>query len=182
MVPQLVVCEIIVAEIILGGRPWMNWAVGLAAVALVAVLWSYIQANYATWTRVLAALLKTVGIVLLAALLLEPMFRGTRARPGSKLFMLVGDKSESLQIGDRSSRESRGALMKERLDANSSWMTRLAQDFDVRRYAFDASLRPLKDFSELTLDGEASALRSTLTALGERFRGQPIGGILLLTD
>src|SRR5262245_27156992 len=72
--------------------------------------------------------------------------------------------------------------MKESLGEKSPWLTRLAQDFDVRRYAFDAALKPLKDFSELTLDGEASAMRTSLAALAQRFRGQPIAGVLLLTD
>ena len=40
----------------------------------------------------------------------------------------------------------------------------------------------MKDFAELTLDGQASALQGSLTALAERFRGQPIAGILLFTD
>ena len=124
---------VVLAEIILGGRPWLNWAVGLATVALLAVLWAYLQANYAIWTRVVAAILKTAGILLLAALLLEPLFTGTRPRPGSNLFLVVADNSKSLQLADRASRQTRGALMKERLDDNSSWMTRLAQDFDVRR-------------------------------------------------
>ena len=34
----------------------------------------------------------------------------------------------------------------------------------------------------MTLDGEASALQTSLAALAQRFRGQPTAGILLLTD
>ncbi|MEZ6112799.1 MAG: glutamine amidotransferase [Pirellulaceae bacterium] len=58
----------------------------------------------------------------------------------------------------------------------------LAQDFDVRRYAFDTRLQPLADFSELTFAGEGSALSTSLRSLTERFYGRPIGGVLLLTD
>src|SRR5205085_6187621 len=77
---------------------------------------------------------------------------------------------------------TRGAAMKKRLADDASWLTRLTQDFDVRRYAFDSSLKSLTGFSELTLDGESSAMQTSLTALAQRFRGQPIAGILLLTD
>src|SRR4029079_17073194 len=129
-----------------------------------------------------AALLKAAGIVLLAALLVEPLVTGVRPKPGNNLFLVLADNSKSLQLADRGHRESRGAAMKERLAENAPWLTRLAQDFDVRRYEFDAALKPLKDFSELTLDGEASALETSLAALAQRFSGQSIAGVLLLTD
>jgi len=73
-------------------------------------------------------------------------------------------------------------MMKERLADSSSWLTRLAQDFEVRRYALDSTLHPLKDFSELSLDGEASAVQGGIAAIAQRYSGQPVAGILLLTD
>ena len=82
---------IVLAEIILAGRQWLACAVALLAIALVTLAWAYMQASYAAWVRAIAALLKTIGIVLLAALLLEPMFQGTRPRPGSNLFLVVAD-------------------------------------------------------------------------------------------
>jgi uncharacterized membrane protein len=174
--------EFVLAEIILGGRQWLGLAVGLTAIALVALVWAYVQSNYAVWVRAIAAVLKATGIVLLAALVVEPLFTGTRPRPGSNLFLVVADNSKSLQLADRGHRQSRGTAMKESLNEKSPWLTRLAQDFDVRRYGFDAALRPVKDFSELALDGEASAMQTSLAALSQRFRGQPIAGVLLLTD
>lgn len=173
---------IFVAEIILAGRQWLTCAAALVVAALIALVWAYTQSNYAAWVRTIAGLLKTVGILLLAALLLEPMFSGTRPRPGSNLFLVVADNSKSLQLADKSHGPSRGAAMKARLADDAGWLTRLAQDFDVRRYAFDASLKPLTGFAELTLDGESSAMQTSITALAQRFRGQPIAGILLLTD
>jgi len=170
------------AEIVLGGRAWLGLALVLSGSALIAVLWAYAQASYAAWIRAAAALLKVTGILLLAALLLEPLFTGTRPRPGSNLFLVVADNSKSLELADRGSRLSRGAAMKDSLSPASPPLTRLAQDFDVRRYTFDSSLKPVKDFAELTLDGQASALQTSLAALRQRFQGQPVAGILLLTD
>lgn len=180
--PSVLPTDIIVAEIILGGRHWLSASVGICLVAFAVIMWAYARAGHLIWVRALAGLLKAVGIFLLAALLVEPLFTGTRPRPGSNLFLVVADNSRSLQLADRGQAKSRGTAMKDALSDQSSWLTRLAQDFDVRRYAFDAAPRPLKDFSEVTLDGESSALRGTLVALGERYRGQPIAGILLLTD
>ena len=72
-----------------------------------------------------AALLKAAGIVLLAALLVEPLFTGVRPKPGNNLFLVLADNSKSLQLADRGHRESRGAAMKERLAENAPWLTRL---------------------------------------------------------
>jgi uncharacterized membrane protein len=172
----------LLAEIILAGRQWLGWSIGIWVVGLAILVWAYVRAGHVVWVRFLAGALKAVGILLLAALLVEPLFTGTRPRPGSNVFLVVADNSRSLQLADRGHAKSRGALMKEALSDQSSWLTRLAQDFDVRRYGFDAAPRPLKGFSEITLDGESSALQGALAALGERYRGQPIAGILLLTD
>jgi uncharacterized membrane protein len=173
---------VLLAEIILAGRQWLGWSIGICLICLVVLIWAYARAGHVVWLRVLASLLKATAIVLLAALLVEPLFTGTRPRPGSNVFLVVADNSRSLQLSDRGHSKSRGAAMKDALSEQSSWLTRLAQDFDVRRYGFDAAPRPLKDFSEITLEGESSALRGSLVALGERYRGQPIAGILLLTD
>lgn len=172
----------ILADIVLGARHWLEAAAVLAALALAVVAWSYAAGGQAAWVRVLAGLLKATGIVLLAILLVEPLFTGTRPRPGSNLFLVVADSSKSMQLADGKSSQTRGEKMLARLTDQSPWLTRLAQDFDVRRYAFDSSLRPLQTFSELKLEGQASALHQSLTSLAERFRGQHVAGILLLTD
>lgn len=180
MAPQFGIS--IIAEITLGARHWLGGAVLLSAVALAMLVWSYRRAGSATWVRGLAALLKGIAVVALAVCLVEPLFTGTRPRPGSNLFLVVADNSRSLKLSDGDSMASRGQSMKRRLADESSWLTRLAQDFDVRRYVFDTNLRPVKSFSELTIDGEASAMNTSLAALVDRFRGQPVAGILLLTD
>lgn len=170
------------AEVTLGARHWVSGAVLLSVVALAVVVWSYRRTGHFTWSRSLAAVLKGIGIVALAACLVEPLFTGTRPRPGSNLFLVVADNSRSLQLADGDGAASRGQAMKQSLADDSSWLTRLAQDFDVRRYVFDTNLRPVKSFSELTNDGEASALNASLAGLVDRFRGQPVAGVLLLTD
>lgn len=172
----------LLADVILGARSWLVPAVLLAVVALVALLWTYWRTASTSWLRAVCTLLKASAVVLIAICLVEPMFQGTRPRPGENLFLVVADNSRSLQLADRGARESRGTIMQAQLKEESSWLTRLAQDFDVRRYTFDTSLQPVNDFSELSLDGEASALSESLASLADRFRGQPVAGILLLTD
>jgi uncharacterized membrane protein len=173
----------IVASLVLGAREWLVPAVVLAAVGLASLLWSYLRGPAATWLRTACTFLKASGIVLLAVCLVEPQWTGSRPKPGENRFLVVADNSRSLTLADRAGGPTRGARMQARLAETTPWLTRLAQDFDVRRYALDATLRPVKDFSrELALDGQSSAIATSLASLAQRYRGQPVAGILLMTD
>ena len=94
-------------------------------------------------------------------------------------------------MGHAANRATLGQVMQSRLKSDAPWLAKMGQDFDVRRYVFDTHLRPVKAFDELTLDGDASSLRGSLTDLANRFKprpdqsatqGQRVAGILLLTD
>jgi hypothetical protein len=170
------------APLSLGAPHAIVWAVLLVVVSVAAAAWSYGRSGTKSWVRVLASVLKTAGIVVLGLCLVDPLFTGTRPRPGSNLFLIVADNSTSLTLSDRGSPRTRGEVLRERLKEESPWLARLGQDFDVRRYLFDTTLRSVKTFDEMTLDGEASAMSGSLAALVNRFRGQPVAGILLLTD
>ncbi|HZN36478.1 MAG TPA: hypothetical protein VFB80_21765, partial [Pirellulaceae bacterium] len=100
----------ILADLVLGAREWLGAAAALAAVGLAVLLWAYSRSGSQAWVRVLAGLLKAAGIALLAICLVEPMFRGTRPKPGMNLFLVVADNSRSLQLSDKGSRQSRGQL------------------------------------------------------------------------
>jgi len=68
------------------------------------------------------------------------------------------------------------------LQKESPWKTRLEQDFDVRDYVFDSHLRAVDGFEGLTFDGTGSSLTASLSALSRRFHGLPLAGVLLVTD
>lgn len=172
----------IVAEIVLGARDWLTWAACLTALGLAALVWSYWRSHGPIGLRLLAGLLKSAALLALAICLIEPLFSGTRPRPKSNLFLILADNSRSLQIHDRGRRTTRGHELQRLLDSRSSWLTRLEQDFDVRQYAFDSRLEPLRDFKELSFNGDDSALASSLSALTNRYQGRPVAGVLLLTD
>jgi uncharacterized membrane protein len=114
--------------------------------------------------------------------LLEPLFSGTRPRPGANLFLMLVDDSQSLNVKDQAHRQSRGEELKRLLSGASTWQTQLGQDFDVRRYTFGNRLDAVNEFDGLAFDNSRSALRSTLDALAQRFRDRPVAGILLFTD
>ena len=148
--------EPLLADIVLGARGWVLPATALAIGALAAILWSYQNSRAAMWLKATCAALKIIAVLLIAVCLVEPLFTGTRPRPGSNLFLVLADNSRSLQLADRGSGQSRGEIMRAELQEENGWLTRLAQDYDLRRYTFDAGLHPVQDYAELSLDGEAA--------------------------
>jgi uncharacterized membrane protein len=172
----------ILADYSLGAPSWLPWAAVLLGLGVVALLWSYLRSGGPLGLRLSAFLLKVVGLVLLAACLVEPLFTGQRPRPGANLMIVVADNSRSMQLADGKGEPTRADTTKRRLEASAPWLSRLGQDFDVRKYAFDTTLRPIGDSEELKFDGASSSLGETLRSIGQRFRGQPVAGVMVLTD
>ncbi|MBC8350604.1 MAG: hypothetical protein H8E66_01370 [Planctomycetes bacterium] len=172
----------IFGTLIWGTPTWLIPACVIAVVALLLVVWSYWRASAKISPKLVAAFFKIAAIVALAVCLLEPLFSGMRPRPGANLFVLIADDSRSLRIRDAHDRETRGDDLKQQLTADSSWQTRLATDFDLRRYAFDRRVHPVDDFESLNFEGSGSVLFSSLSHVAKRLHGRPNAGTLLFTD
>jgi hypothetical protein len=165
------------------GSPAWSWAaLALACVGVAALAWSYWRAPSTGGVKLIAMTLKTLGLAGLALCLVEPLVSGTRARRGANMFAVVVDNSQSMSIHDRNAAESRGQQVHELLKPDTAWQKQLSEDFDVRRFAFDAHVRSVDDFSSLTFDGARSSLAATLNSLSRRFHGLPAAGVLLVTD
>ncbi len=172
-----------VAALLITNQTWLWPAAGVLAAVIVLLIWNYRRAPADRGWRLACALLKLTGMAALLACLLEPLWTTQRARPGANHFIVVADNSEGLRIKDRGAATTRAHWLTNRLaDAQRSWMASLEREFQVRRYTFDTQLQSTRDFSELTFDGRASALGTALRTLAERFRGQPLAGILVFTD
>ena len=72
--------------------------------------------------------------------------------------------------------------MRSLLDKESTWRTRLEQDFDVRDYMFDTQLKHLTVPADILLEGAGSALHMALRTIATRFQQRPVAGVLLLSD
>jgi hypothetical protein len=169
-------------SLILGSPRSLMPALVLLALAVVTLAWSYARARASRPTRAGCAILKALGFLALALILLEPLLTGMRPRRGANAFVILADNSQSLQIRDDKSSPTRGEWVRARLNGESPWKTRLGQDFDVRSYVFDSHLRAVEGFDTLAFDGTGSTLATSLSALSRRFRGLPLAGILVFSD
>jgi uncharacterized membrane protein len=171
------------ALIVLSGRIWLvPCLIALAALAG-ALIWASRRSTAERWVSLVCGSLKMAGAAALAWCLLEPLWVSQRARPGANVFAIIADNSQSMQVKDDGQRNSRGELLREQLAADpQGWQTPLEQNFQVRRYTFDSRLQNTRDFSELNFNGHASALAGALRTAMDRWRGQPVAGVLLFTD
>lgn len=172
------------AALTFSGAVWA-WAALVAAIILVPLAWLALRPVSVQRRAIAIGLaLRTGGIGLLLLALLDPQWTAPRPKKGANLVALVADNSAGLTITDAGATESRGDSLRALLTdpAHTDWQTRLADDFQLRRYTFDHALRRVRDFAALDFSGDRSDLGLALHQLRERFAGQPLAGVLLLTD
>lgn len=161
---------------------WILPAVVIGAILACLVVWNYARPDAEGGVRVVAALLKLAAVALLAFCLIEPMRSGTRPRPQANVLPILVDNSQSMQLKSAAAKMSRSQQVAKIVDPDAAWRVRLAQDFDVREYAFDARLESVDDLSGLDAGGYASSLAGSLQSLSERFRDRPVAGTVVFTD
>ncbi|MEW4529478.1 hypothetical protein [Maioricimonas sp. JC845] len=178
----MVDCSLTLGALLIGDRSWVQPAILLLVGAALLVATVYVRAGAAAGTRVAAGLLKLAAFALLAACIIEPLWSGTRAKPGANLFLVVADDSASLQV-DTLDDQTRGEELKSVLENDMApWRVRLAQDFTVRYYQAGSRLNSVEGFADLGFEDPSSMLGGALETLRSRFSGRPVAGILLFTD
>lgn len=171
------------ATLLFSGRGWLWPALAFVLAGLALLVWSYRTAPARPGTRALCLGLKLLGLLALAACLLEPLWTRQRAKPGANYFALLADNSQGMQIKDRGADQTRGEELRQLLLAKpNAWLGKLDEHFQLRRYSFDSRLQSAANFSDLNFDGRSSSLLTALRTLGDRFKGQPMAGILVFTD
>ncbi|MCI0741289.1 MAG: glutamine amidotransferase [Gemmataceae bacterium] len=153
----------------------------LAGLAL--LVWGYRGTTMRPGERFICGALKLLGVAALAACLIEPLWTGQRVKPGANYFAILADNSQGMCVKDARADLPRNELLAQMLASErSTWQRSLEEFFQVRRYQFDSRLQPARDFSGLTFEGRASNLGGSLRSIIDRFRGQPLAGVLLFTD
>ncbi len=171
------------ATVLISGREWMFPAAGFVIVAAALLWWSYRRVPVSGPVRTSCFALKLLGIMALAACLIEPLWTGQRAKPGANFFAILADNSQSMQIKDRGEKLTRGEKAREALGASKGgWQMEMENDFQVRRYIFDSSLQASTDWNDLNFSGQGRGFASALRQIGDRFKSQPLAGVLVFTD
>jgi uncharacterized membrane protein len=182
------------------GRPdWLIPAIAIVVVGVIILVRACRRADVDRRAQLLAAAFKFIGLALLAVCLVEPVWSDIQPKPHSNMFLMLVDNSQSLGVKNQSPKTSTDDKTTEDVaseseptlatdiqrllkDDKAAWRKRLEQDFDFHQFAFDRRIRHVADASHLSWDGDQSGLRNAINSVAERFQGQPVGGVILLTD
>ncbi|WP_145449260.1 hypothetical protein [Gimesia panareensis] len=181
---------ICLAEIQFGAPGWSFCMLAAMVGGLVLLVYAYRSLTLKRSLSGAAATLKLLAIAILSIALTEPLWSGVRMTPGTNLFAVLVDDSQSLQIKDPKSKKPRSdqlqqlltATDKQQKDAQPGWMIDLEQNFSVRKYSLDSHAHARSDLAHLEFTGTSSHLVTSLNELNQRFQKLPLAGILVLTD
>lgn len=133
-------------------------------------------------TPVLAGIRLAFFAVLLWCLLM-PLKKDTESETVKPRFVVALDRSASMTMTPTSSVPTRWSVAQNVLAQD--WQRALASQCEIDLYAFADQMgdrTTLDKAGALTADGSSSRLRSTLAGLAERYQGQRLAGMLVLTD
>ena len=156
------------------------WLALAAALAAGAILWSLLRGVHSRRHAITLGALRLAALIALIAMLAQPQQRReeiTVLRP--QLAVLVDDTQSMAEKVDPS-QPTRAARIAEWMRSPALQAAR--KDFDVRLFAFDQTPTELPSLESLKFDGAQSAIAGSVARLEEHFRGQPLAGILLLSD
>lgn len=172
-----------IASLVWGDPSWILPAIVVAVVGLLVALW--VSRNRLAALG-LATLCRVFGWGLICACLINPLWSSARPRRGANVLAVITDTSRShlVNVADG---QTRADLLKEVLNRGelsdpNGWINRIDQDFELQRYAVSDRLQRVDSFENQEFDRPASNLCSALEQLQQRFAGQPLAGIVLLTD
>jgi hypothetical protein len=171
------------AALKVGDEEWRAPAIAIGIVGVFLAVW-FSRRRFAALG--LATLLRVTGWLLIAACLVNPLWSSARPRRGANVFAVVADVSRSHQVASSES-ETRSEQLAELLEQgerteSGGWLNYIDQDFELRRYVVSDQLKRVDRYNQPPFDGTASNLNTALEQLKQRYSGQPLAGIILLSD
>jgi uncharacterized membrane protein len=172
------------ASLVIGDRSWIVPALLIAGIGLVLALWLNRQRLQ---QAPIGPVVRICGWLLLSICLVNPLWSSSRPRSGANVIAVVADISRSHLVTADSGVTTRAAAFTAALKAGETtepvgWLTQLSQDFELRRYTVADRLQQTPHFDAVEFNGTASSLRGALQQLKQRYEGQPLAGIILLSD
>jgi len=161
-----------------------GWRLALALLVAAAVLvltWRGLRGEVERWRRWLLFGLRTISLLLLALLLLEPALQHRRLSPLRRSLVLAVDASRSMALpadADAQRRQRVAAW----LQRQTGQLDALAGQFELAPFHFDTDLRPaaLGDLGTAA-DGDGSDLLAVLEAIAARM-GDDLAAVVLISD
>ena len=122
-----------------------------------------------------------MALAILTAILLQPRLRKEEDVTLRPQIVVLADDTESMTDSVDPAQESRAARIREWL--RSSALADAGHDFDIRYFSFsDHPVESADHLANMKFQGKASDITDSVTELEGLITGQPVAGILLLSD
>ncbi|MCX5752520.1 MAG: VWA domain-containing protein, partial [Candidatus Krumholzibacteria bacterium] len=131
--------------------------------------------------RALLAAMRIAAFILLALLLIDPVFISKRIEIRKPLVLVLLDRSRSMEIRDSSGTSRFGDAL-DRLERFRGALGGAKTDVEVVPFAAALSSFPLRPDSAVRADGEGTDIWGALGAAQRRYRARNLAAIVLLTD
>lgn len=168
---------------VVGDRSWILPAVVVALTGIGVALWI---SRHRLGALSVAVCFRVTGWLLLAICLVNPLWSSARPRRGANVLAVVTDISRShlVATGQDQTRAEilTDTLSRGELSEPNGWLNRIDQDFELQRYTVSDRLQRIDSFEGVMFDRPASNVCSALLQMQQRFAGQPLAGIVLVTD
>lgn len=156
--------------------------VALGAVALLSLFafWRYFPKSWAGWAILGIRLL---FLALLGWCLFLPAHQDDFVERLQQRFVILVDRSASMELSPSEDVPSRWTNAREFL--REPWVRNVQREFRVDPFLFGREVEGVNRIEDLRTarpDAGGTHLRDALRNLGERYRGQDVAGILVLTD
>lgn len=171
------------ANIIFDHTPPLTFIAGTAAAALLLTIvffWLYLPKKLPN-LAILASRLLFLGLLIWCLLL--PQSQDQYTEQLRQRFVVLLDRSASMNLTPSEDMPSRWETAQTLLE--KPWIRHLQREFDVDFFVFGNQVESLPGVREMRAsapDGGGSHLRDALRGLTERYRGQDLAGMVVLSD
>ncbi len=157
------------------------WLVGIAAALVVVIGWSFFYGLRSKPKIALLWSLRTGALLTLLLIMLQPQQRQDEVTALRTQLAVLIDTSESMTDRPDDKQPTRAERVREFL--KSPAMQQARSDFDVRTFVFDTDTKEQpQEAPELKFAGARSDVVGAVTKVQEHLRGQPVAGVLMLSD
>jgi uncharacterized membrane protein len=157
--------------------PWWGYVLAFA-VAVACAWWAYarVSAALTTGQRALLVALRAATLVLIVVFLLRPVTFVPVAGARDSVVAILVDTSRSMRIADAG-----GPRMERARQAAADLQRAIGTEFRTDVLSFGEAVAR-GDLARLSPDARRSDLSGALAAVADRYKGQRLGGVVVLSD
>ena len=159
--------------------PFVWLALAVLAVAAI-TLWTLWRGVRSRKRVVFLAIFRLLALAAVTVMLAQPQKRREDVIVMRPQLAVLIDKSESMIDPVDPQQSHRNARVSEWLKTPA--LEKARKDFDLRFFTFDKNPVEVQQSEAFKYDGTTSNLLGSVSRLEEHFRGQPLAGVLLLSD